>query len=328
MSLSDRMARCDVTLWPADTALQGHIMRWLEHLAHERRFSAHTLQAYRSDLGHFCYFLAEHHGEAVSAALLQSLTITALRAWLSKRSKAQYAASSTTRALAAVKGFFRYLQQGDICENPIIFTLRSPKQAHALPKALSHTHTTRVMDATRQQLKEPWVIARDQALLLLLYGCGMRIGEALQLTVGDLQTCDDTLVITGKGNKQRLVPVLPVVRAALHHYAELCPYHRSLASSDTLFLGLRGKPLQPAVFARTLQQIRTELNLPEHTTAHAFRHSFASQLLAAGGDLRTIQELLGHSNLTTTERYTAIDATRLLTAYQSAHPSAKTQKKG
>jgi integrase/recombinase XerC len=224
-------------------------------------------------------------------------------------------AATNARAVASLRSFYRYLQRHYGIENPAALTLRAPRRSPPLPKAVSVKESLAAVQMIADYQQEPWVGLRDRTLLGLLYGAGLRISEALNLTRGDL--AGETLRIRGKGNKERLVPLLPAVKNALEEYLAACPWQ-----SEIVFYGLRGKRLQPAVFSKQLRILRNAIGLPESTTPHAFRHSFATHLLAEGGDLRSIQELLGHSSLTTTQRYTKVDTERLLSAYSLAHPLA------
>ena len=234
-------------------------------------------------------------------------------------------ASSRSRGLAAVRGFFRFLERRGLAANAAIRLVRTPKVARSLPRPLEVGDALAAVDAAGTLVDEPWLAARDQALLLLLYGCGLRIGEALALNRRDAPE-GDVLVVTGKGRKQRLVPVLPVVRDAIAAYLAICPY--ALPAEAPLFLGARGARLDPAVAQRQVRRLRVALGLPETATPHALRHSFATHLLADGGDLRTIQELLGHASLSTTQRYTEVDASRIAAVHRRTHPRAQSRPKG
>ena len=310
--------RYSTAMTNATTAMPALLAAWEDWLRHVRRASAHTLVSYRHDIDHFIAFTQQHMGQEADIALLTSLQPRDIRAWLASR-HGHFEASSTARALSSVKHFFRYLEKQELLTNAAIFHIRAPKTKKALPKALAEPQTAQALEAIATQHDEPWVALRDTALLILLYGCGLRISEALSLTAGGIPK-GDTLSIIGKGNKQRQVPVLPIVRSAIADYLAACPYKRG--KDDALFVGLRGKPLAPAVFQRELRTLRRQLGLPETTTPHAFRHSFATHLLAGGGDLRSIQELLGHASLSTTQRYTHVDKERLMAAYKNAHPRA------
>lgn len=303
---------------PASKDVQEAASQWLAWLAGVRRYSPHTQESYWRDLTHFLSFLKEHLGKPVSLAVLRRLEPRDIRAWLASRLP-DFEASSTARALSTVKTFFRYLEKQGMAENSAVFHIRGPKLGKALPKALATPQAMAAVEGVGMQHGEAWENARDVALLTLIYGCGLRISEALSLRHGDLPL-GEVLPITGKGNKQRLVPLLPLVRQAIGEYVAACPYPATAQSP--LFVGARGGALDAGVFQRQLRRVRARLGLPETTTPHAFRHSFATHLLASGGDLRAIQELLGHANLSTTQRYTQVDKARLLSAYKNAHPRA------
>jgi integrase/recombinase XerC len=294
------------------------LTEWLDWLRDGRRYSRHTLTGYRIDTEQFLGFLAQHYGEALTLQTLKQLEATDMRAWLSSRAAAGLDAASNARALSAVKSWFRYLEKENILANAAVLATRSPKRRGALPKALGEAQAGEALASIESLQEEPWLASRDLALLVLIYGCGLRISEALSLTPA--QAASDTLVITGKGNKQRAVPVLPAVRAALADYLAACPY--PLDAHAPMFRGEKGKPLDPGVFQKQLRRLRTLIGLPESATPHAFRHSFATHLLSAGGDLRSIQELLGHASLSTTQRYTFVDRDRLMKAFKAAHPRA------
>ena len=303
---------------PVTSDLAEAITRWQEWFAHVRRGSAHTLISYANDIRHFCEFLSDHLGARVSVDALSRLEVRDIRAWLAHRAP-DYENTSTARALSTVKSFYRYLEKEGMLTNSAIFHIRGPKLKKSLPKALAVEQAQQALDTIGTQHDDDWVNKRDVALLVLIYGCGLRISEALSLNYRDIPK-GDSVSITGKGNKQRNVPVLPLVREAIGEYVAACPYPFTAAAP--LFLGTRGKALDPAIFQLQLRKLRHALNLPESTTPHAFRHSFATHLLSNGSDLRSIQELLGHASLSTTQRYTHIDKTRLMQAYKSAHPRA------
>ena len=294
---------------------------WRAWLAEEKRVSDHTLGAYERDLEAFLRFLRDHLGEPPSLAALESLKLTDFRAWLAARERQGLARSSTARALSTLRGFFRWGERQGLFENPVVGRLRNPKQAQSLPKALTAREVKESLKAVTELQEEPWLAQRDLAVLLLLYGCGLRVGEALGLTRGDApKPGQGALTVRGKGDKERVVPLLPLVTGAIAGYLELCPFQPG--PKAPLFLGSRGGPLGARRVQETMARLRALLNLPPEATPHALRHSFATHLLAEGGDLRTIQELLGHASLSTTQRYTAVDAERLLDVYQKAHPRA------
>lgn len=301
----------------ADETIEKYYHEWLGWLATEKCFSPHTVRNYTSDVVHFLIFLNSYKGECITSLVLDQLQLQDIRAWLAYRLKDQAALSSTARALSSVRSFFRHLKRFSTINNQSVFTIRTPKINKPTPKALSHENTEGAIEDIAILAREPWIAYRDTALLLVLYGCGLRIGEALNLTKKDVTT-QDMLIVRGKGNKERMVPMLPVVQQAIQCYLEHCPY--PVAVENKVFLGQQGKPLNPGVFQYRIKLLREQLGFPATMTPHAFRHSFATDLLGAGGDLRTIQELLGHKSLSTTQRYTHVDAARLLEVYNKAHP--------
>ncbi len=305
---------------PLDAALTAAIGDWGAWLAHERRFSSHTISAYGRDLSDFLEFLTMHLGGPLTLAALDGLRTADFRAWLSARAERGLARSSTARALSTLRGLFRWLERHDLVHNAALGNLRTPKVPHAVPKALSERQAASAIAAAGEHAKQPWVGKRDTAILTLLYGTGLRIGEALSLNFEDRPT-GTSMRIVGKGGKERLVPLLPIVVDAVAEYVEACPF--DLRAEDPLFVGIRGKRLQAAQVQATVRALRRALSLPETATPHALRHSFATHLLAKGGDLRSIQELLGHASLTTTQRYTAVDTARLAEVYRAAHPRAR-----
>lgn len=301
--------------------VKGKAESWYRWLAKEKRFSKHTLRAYGQDLSGFLSFLSDHLGEAATLDDLRSLRQADFRAYLSRRRNDGIEATSLARSLSAVRSFFRRLQKDGVVENAAANLIRTPKRPHSVPKPLSIVAAQQVIDAADDADTAPWLQARDAAILTLLWGAGLRLGEALGLDGEDIPT-GDSLTVTGKGNKQRLVPILPIVREAIAAYIRLSPY--PIAPGTPLFYGARGKRVDPAIIQKAMRQARRALDLPETATPHALRHSFATHLLAAGGDLRTIQELLGHASLATTQRYTEVDAEALLRVYGTAHPRART----
>jgi integrase/recombinase XerC len=293
---------------------------WRTWLAAERRASPHTLDAYTRDGAAFLAFVTDHNGAPPTLGDLSRLALRDFRAWLAARHGRGLSATANARALSVVRGFFRWLDRRGLAANAALATLRGPKLPKPVPKALTAADAAAALDGVGTLDDEPWIAARDTAVVALLYGCGLRIGEVLGLDRGVLPL-GDTLVVLGKGRKQRVVPVLPAVRDAVAAYVRLCPAEGG--AKAPLFLGAKGKRLQPAIVQRRLQQLRVALGLPEHATPHALRHSFATHLLGAGGDLRAIQELLGHASLSTTQRYTAVDTEHLLRVYDKAHPRAR-----
>jgi integrase/recombinase XerC len=305
---------------PLDGPLTAAVEEWAAWLTHERRASAHTLAAYGHDLTNFLDFLTMHTGGPLTLKTLADLRLADFRAWLAARATQGLARSSTARALSTLRGFFKRLERCDLVHNGAIGAVRTPKVPKSIPKALSEKEALKVLEASAAMADEPWIAKRDTALLTLLYGAGLRIGEALGLSRRDAPA-GPALRVRGKGDKERIVPLLPVVVTAINEYLAICPY--ALAPDAPLFVGKRGKRLQPSQVQASLRQVRRALGLPETATPHALRHSFATHLLAGGGDLRTIQELLGHASLSTTQRYTEVDTARLAEVYADAHPRAR-----
>jgi integrase/recombinase XerC len=297
---------------------------WQQQLRSERRASPHTLAAYGRDLAFFLDFTRDHHGEQPSLDLLARLKPADFRAFLAARAAQDLAKTSQARALSVLRGFFRFLERRGLGTNPALTVLRGPRLPRAVPKPLSETDARAAIDAAdtvQTAGSDPWIAARDTALVTLLYGCGLRLSEALDLTRRQAPAPGMTsLRVTGKGGKTRIVPLLPVVTAAVTDYLAHCPH--PIGPDDDLFVGVRGGPLNPRLVQRLMEQLRIRLGLPDTATPHALRHSFATHLLAGGADLRAIQELLGHASLSTTQRYTAIDAAKLMEVYDSAHPRA------
>lgn len=305
--------------------LASAIDDWRAWLESERRASAHTLDAYARDLAAFLGFLTEHLGTEARLEDLTELTPADFRSYLALRASHGLARSSTARSMSTLRGFFKFLDRRGFAHNPAIRTVRTPRLPQAVPKALREQDAIEVMGTIGELSDVAWIQARDRALLILLYGAGLRIGEALALTCGQMPK-GDTLRVLGKGKKERIVPILPVVRDALARYRQLCPF--AAARDAPLFVGARGKALNPGVVQRQVRRLRALMGLPETTTPHALRHSFATHLLAKGGDLRTIQELLGHASLSTTQRYTAVDEAALMRVYEKAHPRARVSSSG
>ncbi|MDR9773920.1 tyrosine recombinase XerC [Rhizobium hidalgonense] len=304
----------------ADPSLMAERAAWLENLARERRLSEHTLDAYERDTRQFLTFLTGHLAGPATLGDIRELRPADFRAFLAARRKQGSGARSLGRNLAGLRSLLRHLEKKGLVNAAGAGAIRSPKQPKSLPKPLSDTQAITVASNEAQLHDEPWIAARDAAVMTLLYGCGLRISEALDLIPSELKKGATTLRITGKGNKTRLVPLLSVVFDAVEKYRTLCPY--DLEPGEPLFRGARGGKLQPAIIQRAMQKLRSAFGLPETATPHALRHSFATHLLAGGGDLRTIQELLGHASLSTTQVYTGVDASRLLEVYDRAHPRA------
>jgi integrase/recombinase XerC len=298
--------------------------RWLGHLGAERRMSAKTVEAYERDVRQFLIFMAEHLGGAPSLAELAKLGPQDIRAFMAARRADGIGGRSLMRALAGVRSFARFLERNGKGKVGALAAVRAPKVPKTLPKPLAIGPAKRItdVDVRAGEAREPWVLARDAAVLALLYGSGLRISEALSLKRGAMPDPGkgDAITVTGKGNKQRMVPLLPQVSQSIADYVSLCPY--DLPTDGPLFIGTRGKVLSPRIVQLAMERLRGALGLPDTATPHALRHSFATHLLARGGDLRAIQELLGHASLSTTQIYTAVDTDRLLEVYRSAHPRA------
>ena len=313
------MAEAELVTVSCDPALARAIDEWRRWLAYEKRASPHTIDAYSRDLGAFLTFLQTHLGEPPGISELEGLAAADFRAWMARRASDGLGRSSTARAMSVLRGFFRWLERNGYGANHAIRAMRSPKRPHGIPKPLTIADTDLLLGSVDLLPGEPWETQRDVALFTLLYGCGLRISEALDLNRRDAPV-EDMLTVTGKGSKQRLLPVLPLVRDAVRAYLKLCPWQPG--DGGPLFLGVRGKRLNPGVAQKRLRELRLLLGLPESVTPHALRHSFATHLLNGGGDLRTIQELLGHASLSTTQRYTEVDSDSLMAAYRAAHPRA------
>lgn len=298
----------------------GEKKRWLDQLAHERRLSVKTVEAYERDIRQFLTFLTAYNGGPPRLADLAAIKPVELRSFLAERRRDGAGARTLGRGLAGIRSFLRFLEKRGLANAAGAIAMRAPKQPKSLPKPLNAGDALRVVDATEQMAEEPWIAARDAAVLTLLYACGLRISEALALTREDLAGSAATLRVTGKGGKTRIVPLIPAARAAVEDYLALAPF--SPPPTAPIFRGARGGPLQPAIVQKAMRLMRVALDLPDTATPHALRHSFATHLLAGGGDLRTIQELLGHASLSTTQVYTGVDTTRLLDIYDRAHPRA------
>ena len=302
----------------------AELVRWLAHLAAERRMSAKTVEAYQRDAHQFLAFLADHLGGRATLKNLTALAPADVRAFMAARRADGISSRSLMRALAGVRSFARFLDREGKGEIGALSAVRAPKIAKTLPKPLTIAAAKRIADTDLRagEEREPWVLARDAAVLALLYGSGLRISEALGLKRKDVAAPGegDVIVVTGKGNKRRMVPVLMQVLQAIADYAALCPY--DLPADGPLFVGAKGGPLSPRIIQLAMQRLRGALGLPDTATPHALRHSFATHLLVRGGDLRAIQELLGHASLSTTQIYTGIDSERLIEVYRSAHPRA------
>jgi integrase/recombinase XerC len=290
--------------------------RWVAHLGAVRGRSAKTLDAYRRDVAGFLGFMGQHTGGPMGREALGAVAITDIRAWMAARRRDGLSARSLARELSAVRGFYNWLDLAHGVSCPAIHAVRTPKVAARLPRPVAVPDARRLVEAAGHHA-EPWIAARDIAALTLLWGAGLRIAEALSLRQRDAPL-PDTLRVTGKGGKDREIPVLPAARAAVERYRALCPF--AVGPEDALFLGARGGPLSPRLLQKAMATARQALGLPATATPHALRHSFATHLMQAGGDLRAIQQLLGHASLSTTQVYTAVEQEHLMDVYERAHP--------
>ncbi len=299
----------------------AEVTGWLRFLGAERRMSDKTLEAYQRDVSQFLDFLARHLGGAPTLKQLAKLSPADVRAFMAARRSEGLSSRSLMRVLAGARSFARYLERNGKGKVGALAAVRAPKVGKTLPKPLAIAAAKRISDTDLRagETRAPWIVARDAAVLALLYGSGLRISEALSLKRKDF-TASDAITVTGKGNKTRMVPVLPQVVKSVEGYIALCPL--DAPADGPLFMGARGGPLSPRIVQLTMARLRGALGLPDTATPHALRHSFATHLLARGGDLRAIQELLGHASLSTTQIYTAVDLERLLEVYSSAHPRA------
>ena len=292
---------------------------WRRWLTTERRTSDHTVDGYCRDVAAFLVFLNDYRGETPDLPMLADLKPAEFRAWLASRLQDGLSRTSIARAMSALRNLFRFLDRTGRVHNPALSAVKVPKPPKSVPKPLNADDALALLRRAAEISAEPWVGARDVAILALLYGCGLRIDEALSLDQRDVPT-GEVMTITGKGNKQRIVPVLPVVTDAIGVYRAACPF--PLDVDRPLFYGSRGARLNAGIVQRTMRRLRADLGLPDTATPHALRHSFATHLLAGGGDLRTIQELLGHASLSTTQRYTDVDTRQLINVYDRSHPRA------
>ncbi|ULL01477.1 tyrosine recombinase XerC [Bradyrhizobium sp. I71] len=317
-----KAAAPQIELASADPSIAQEMARWLSHLGAERRLSPKTLEAYGRDLRQCLDFLSNHWGERVTLARFAALEATDIRAFMAMRRADDIAGRSLMRALAGLRSFGRFLEREGKGKVGALSAIRAPKVAKSLPKPLPMASAKRLADADERagEDRETWILARDAAVMALLYGSGLRISEALGLKRREVPRPGegDVLVVTGKGNKTRMVPVLQNVLELVQEYVAMCPY--PLPADGPIFVGARGGPLSPRIIQLAMERLRGALGLPDSATPHALRHSFATHLLSRGGDLRAIQELLGHSSLSTTQVYTGIDSERLLEVYASAHP--------
>ncbi|PYG28568.1 tyrosine recombinase XerC [Pelagimonas varians] len=301
-------------------AAREALQTWLETARALKGTADNTIIAYQSDVLEFITFLTVHHGESQGLAPLARVSTSDMRSWMAHLRAHDTASRSVARKLSAVKSFYRWLAEREGLEPTAVLLTRAPKFQKKLPRPLAQESARAMIDTVALQSREDWIGTRDSAVITLLYGCGLRISEALGLRGRDFPF-GETLRIIGKGGKERIVPVLPVARHAVTDYLKTCPF--DIGPDDALFRGARGGPLNPRLISKVTEQARMQLGLPATATPHAMRHSFATHLLEAGGDLRAIQELLGHASLSTTQAYTAVDQVHLMKVYEATHPKAK-----
>jgi integrase/recombinase XerC len=313
---------------PGAPDIRAEATAWLAGLAKERRLSPKTVEAYGRDLRQFLAFLTHHLGEPPGVKAVLTLKPLDIRSFLAARRMDRVQSRSLMRQLAALRSFARHLEREGHGTASAFAAIRTPKVDRNLPRPLSTTSAVAVTEAETRAGgdRKPWILARDAAVLSLLYGAGLRISEALGLQRRDAPVNGiDAITVTGKGGKTRSVPVIPPIQRAVEEYLRLCPY--VTPPEGPLFVGARGGPLSPRIIQLAVEELRGALGLPDSATPHALRHSFATHLLARGGDLRGIQELLGHASLSTTQLYTKVDATRLMDAFEAAHPRARAKSR-
>ncbi len=300
-------------------ACRDALQHWLDSLGALSGRSENTLNAYRGDVAEFLTFMTLHQGAQQGLGALERITVPDMRAWMAQQRNSGVGARSLARKLSAVKSFYRWLAEREGFEPTAVLSTRAPKFTKKLPRPLAEDAAKAMIETVELQSGKDWVAARDVAVVTLLYGCGLRISEALSLTGADAPLAQ-TIRIVGKGDKERIVPVLPAARDAVDAYLRLCPHPQE--PNSPLFRGVRGGALNARAIQAAMANARMQLGLPSTATPHAMRHSFATHLLSAGGDLRSIQELLGHASLSTTQTYTAVDTARLMEVYNRAHPKA------
>ncbi len=305
--------------------LENIIQEWVDYLFSVKRYSSHTLDGYLRDLSFFINFMADYKEEDVSEGMLAKFDTRDFRAFLSDRAlNQQVSKSSIARNLASIRSFYKWAGMEKGIENPALKVIKTPSPKKPIPKPISEENALKTLEAIKiinnNKNRNGWITKRDICLILMMFGCGLRINEALQLDIKDAPK-SDAMVITGKGSKQRIVPILPIINQSIKDYLKSHPLKGN--PDAPLFLSDQGKRLNAGVFQRTVREIRAYLQLPDSFTPHAFRHTFATLLLERGGDLRTIQELLGHQSLSTTQRYTQVNIETLIGEYKSAHPRDK-----
>ncbi len=303
-----------------DPKLQKTIAHWFEWMQSERRYSPETIERYQKDFLYFLPFMQMHTGGELSLKTLLGLEAADFRAFLASRHNAGMQRVSIARILSTTRSFYKFLAKKEYGQNAAITVIRSPKLPKTLPRAIAKGEAEALLDGSDILSAIPWIQKRNTAMFCLMYGAGMRVGEVVGLNRGNAPV-KDTVVITGKGSKQRVIPILPQIQNAVQDYIDSCPL--PLAANDPLFIGPKGKRMQRTNVAALIRQLRAAMGLPEHTTPHALRHSFATHLLNGGADLRSIQELLGHANLSTTQRYAHVEVERMLDIHAKAHPRSR-----
>lgn len=301
--------------------MNEYVAEFIEYLTQTKNYSVHTATAYETDIRDFIKFYNNYIGADVGISNIAKADAICFRAWMADRARRNLSHKSTARALSSLRGFYKFLANRHNIENDAIGLISSPKVPRKLSKAIDVTDVEHMHDAISAiDESEPWIAARDWALVMLLFGCGLRISEALGLTNSDVRGRPDSLRILGKGSKERIVPMLPAVMDAIEKYMRIRPFGN--AANDALFRSVRGLPMSPRMAEKVVEKLRHYLQLPDYVTPHALRHTFATAMLAGGADLRSLQELLGHSSLSTTQLYTKVNMSEIINVYEHAHPLA------
>ena len=300
--------------------LEYEYNNWINHLTNIKKLSQNSVISYKNDLSKFLIFFQDYIEKNIGLKEIENIEISEFRSFLTHRRNSEISSNSIARNISALKSFFRFLIKNNKIKESSVFNLKSPKLKKSLPRPINVDLAIQVIKQAEEIEDEKWIGLRNKSILLLLYGCGLRISEALSLNYDDIQN-EDHILIKGKGEKERIVPMMPYIKKGIENYLEACP--KEIISGEALFIGKRFSRLSPRIIQYSLEKIRTALSLPETATPHALRHSFATHLLDSGGDLRTIQELLGHSSLSTTQKYTKVETSKLLDTYKKSHPLAK-----
>ena len=300
--------------------LEYEYNNWINYLSNIKKLSQNSVVSYKNDLSKFFIFFQDYIEKNIGLKEIESIKISEFRSFLTYRRNSEISSNSIARNISALKSFFRFLIKNNKIKESSVFNLKSPKLKKSLPRPINVDLAIQVIKQAEEIEDEKWIGLRNKAILILLYGCGLRISEALSLNYDDVQN-EDHILIKGKGEKERIVPMMPYIKKGIENYLEACP--KEIISGEALFIGKRFSRLSPRIIQYALEKIRTALSLPETATPHALRHSFATHLLDSGGDLRTIQELLGHSSLSTTQKYTKVETSKLLDIYKKSHPLAK-----